>query len=67
MAIKKNTKTTLLDIEVNRKGFSTLKLHRTESGKIRLAAQKKGVDAYILTNSEAEDLADALNEMVASK
>lgn len=64
--MKKNTKTTLIDIDVTRKnGFSTIKVSRTDGGKIRVAAQKKGVDAYLLSVSEAEELADALNEIVA--
>lgn len=68
MAIKKNTKTTLIDIDVSRAGkFSTIKVSKTESGKIRVAAQKAGVDAYVMTSQEAKHLAEALSEITSAR
>lgn len=49
-------------ITIARKGFSSLVVTKTDSGKIRLAADKEGVQAYLLSDGAAKDLVAAFKE-----
>lgn len=51
-------------IEITRKGFKPVKLDITESGKVRVAVQKDGVQAYLFSKDKASELSEALALMV---
>lgn len=49
-------------ITIARKGFAPLVLTETDSGKIRVAVDKEGVQAYLLSKEAAADLVSGLAE-----
>lgn len=53
-------------VTISRKGFQDVVVDRATSGKLRVAVNKEGVQAFLFDNDSAANLAEAIETMLAA-